>query len=157
MALPAAFTDDGWALWTPEASTTGGGMTHGTSAVRTGMWRETEGTMVEAVDNVIRFGANMHRGDGVIRLALPAPVHVLDPQGFSIVGGGQIGWTTRAGFPQHRVVALHACGTTGFVSTSHAVIVPDGGGFASHAVPAGGVGGKLGNIHFWLRYPKEQA
>lgn len=157
MALPQALLDDGWALWSPDVGTTGGGMTKGTSPVRTGMWRETEGSFIEAVANVIRFGPNMKRGIGVIRLTLPAAAHVLDPEEFSVIGHGQIGWGNRAGLPVHRVCVLHTCGITGFESTSHAVMVPDGGGFVSHSVPAGGPGGKIGNIHFALRYPKAQA
>lgn len=157
MALPQALTDDGWAEWDPNASTTGGGMTLGTGATRDGMWRETEGSMIEALENVIRFGSNMKRGVGVIRLTLPAAAHVLDPEEFSIIGHGQIGWANRAGFPIHRTVAVHTCGFPGFESTSHAVLVPDGGGYASHSVPGGGPGGKLLNIHFQLRYPKAQA
>lgn len=157
MALPQAFLDDGWAEWSPSCSATGGGFSLGTSPVRKGMWRATEDTMVEALDNVIRFGSNMKRGNGVMRLTLPAACHVLDPEEFSVIGGGVIGWASRAGLPVHRVFTLHTCGFPGFESTSHAVMVPDGGGFASHAVPGGGVGGKLANIHFWARYPKAQA
>jgi hypothetical protein len=143
-----------WADWTPDVLGTGGAPDKGSSPVQVGRWNELADGSITGW-GLIRFGNGMRRGQGTYRLTLPATFRDTDPSGFTIIGTALIGWATRAGFPAHRTCTLHLCGTAGFSADDRAVMAPDGGGFVGDSFPAGGVGGRLANIHF--RFHGEKA
>lgn len=145
-SLAAREVDTGYVDWSPDLFATTTRPRKGSRPRIRGRYNISPAGTVEGF-GLIRFGgSNVTRGNGYYMLTLPVPANNPDPEGFTCIGEGVIGWDSFS----HRVFTLHVCGLTGFKNNQRAVMAPDGGFFVDQTTP--GSGADLENIHYRFRY-----